>query len=115
MPGLFAQASALLVSLARDPVMSLTVPSKLQAYLGAGRPVVAALDGEGARIVEKAGAGMACPAEDAAALAQAVLKLRAMEPAQREALGRAGREYYMAHFEPARLARRLAERFRQLQ
>jgi glycosyltransferase involved in cell wall biosynthesis len=115
MPALFAQASALLVSLVRNPLMSLTIPSKLQAYLASGRPVIAALDGEGARVVNEAGAGLACPAEDPAALAQAVLSLRSMAPAQREALGRAGRKYYLAHFDTALLARRLSERFRQLQ
>jgi glycosyltransferase involved in cell wall biosynthesis len=115
MPGLFAQASALLVSLVRNPVTSLTIPSKLQAYLASGRPVIAALDGEGARVVNEAEAGLACPAEDPAALAQAVLSLRSMAPAQREALGRAGREYYRAHFDTAVLTRRLFERFRQLQ
>ena len=65
MPGIFAQSSALLVTLARNPIMSLTIPSKLQAYLAAGRPVIGALDGEGARVVVESGAGLACPAEDA--------------------------------------------------
>ncbi|NPC55766.1 glycosyltransferase family 4 protein [Caenimonas soli] len=115
MPDLFAQASALLVSLVSDPAMNLTVPSKLQAYLAAGRPVIASLDGEGARVVSEAGAGFACRAEDPAALAQAVLSLRAMAPAEREAMGRAGRDYYLANFDPAPLALRLAARFRELQ
>ncbi|GAB3774060.1 glycosyltransferase family 4 protein [Ramlibacter monticola] len=115
MPGIFAQASALLLTLARNPVMSLTIPSKLQAYLAAGRPVIGSLDGEGARVVVEAGAGLACPAEDARALAEAVLRLRALDAAQREAMGRAGREYYLEHFEPTKLAHRLADRFGQLQ
>lgn len=67
MPGILAQASALLVSLARSPIMSQTVPSKMQAYLAAGKPIIASLDGEGARVLEASGAGLACPAEDAAA------------------------------------------------
>ncbi|MGH8848482.1 MAG: glycosyltransferase family 4 protein, partial [Polaromonas sp.] len=78
MPGILTQASALLVSLARSPIMSQTVPSKVQAYLAAGKPIIASLDGEGARVVEESGAGVSCPAEDAVALAQAVLRLRAM-------------------------------------
>ena len=114
MPGIFAQSSALLVTLARNPIMSLTIPSKLQAYLAAGRPVIGALDGEGARVVVESGAGLACPAEDARALAETVLQLRALDVAQREAMGRAAREYYLEHFEPTELARRLADRFRRL-
>ena len=56
MPGILSQASALLVSLSRDPIMAQTVPSKIQAYLAAGRPIIASLDGEGARVVDNAGA-----------------------------------------------------------
>ena len=115
MPAIFAQASALLVTLARNPIMSLTIPSKLQDYLAAGRPVIGAMDGEGGRVVEQAGAGFACPAEDPRALADAILRLRALGCEERAAMGRAAQAYYAQHFEPAMLAQRLAERFRQLQ
>lgn len=107
MPGILAQASAVLVSLARDPIMSQTVPSKVQAYLAAGRPIIASLDGEGARVVVEAGAGMACPAGDAEALADAVRQLRDAPPEERQRMARSGRSYYEQHFEPKLLARRL--------
>lgn len=114
MPGILAQASALLVSLARNPVLSHTVPSKIQAYLAAGRPVIASLDGEGARVVEEAQAGIVCAAEDALALAQAVLKLRSASSEDLQRMGGAGRSYYEQHFAPAVLALRLAQRFEEL-
>ena len=63
MPNILAQASVLLVTLTRNPMISQTVPSKIQAYLAAGRPIIASMDGEGARIVLEAEAGVACPAE----------------------------------------------------
>jgi glycosyltransferase involved in cell wall biosynthesis len=115
MPGIFAQASALLVTLARNPVLSLTIPSKLQDYLAAGRPVIGALDGEGARVVEQAAAGFACAAEDPKALADAILKLRSLACEERAAMGRAAQAYFAQHFEPTMLAQRLAERLRRLQ
>lgn len=114
MPGILAQASALLVSLAKSPIMSQTVPSKIQTYLAAGRPIVASLDGEGARVVTEAGAGVACAAEDAQALAEAILSLRRLGDADRRAMGEAGRRYHQDHFDPARLAVRLHDRFVQL-
>lgn len=114
MPGILAQASALLVSLARNPILSQTVPSKIQAYLAAGRPLIASLDGEGARVIKEAGAGFACPAEDAGALAMTVLKLHVASPQERRRMGEAGRGYYEQHFEPTLLAKRLAQRFREL-
>ncbi len=65
MPRYFALADALLVTLKDDPIFSLTVPTKVQSYLACGRPIVAALNGEGARVVREAGAGIVTPAEDA--------------------------------------------------
>jgi glycosyltransferase involved in cell wall biosynthesis len=111
MPGILAQASVLLVTLARSPIMSQTIPSKIQAYLAAGKPILAALDGEGASVVTEARAGLACPAEDAAALVAAVRQLQALPQSDLDRLGQSGRAYYERHFEPAALARRLIERF----
>ncbi|WP_342051790.1 MULTISPECIES: glycosyltransferase family 4 protein [unclassified Cupriavidus] len=112
MPQILAQADALLVSLVRSPIMEQTVPSKVQAYLAAGRPVIASMDGEGARVVQESGAGVACPAEDAAALAAAIHALKSASPDARQAMGDAGRAYYARHFEPAALANQLVARFR---
>lgn len=114
MPGILAQASMLLVSLVRSSIMSQTVPSKVQAYLAAGKPIIASLDGEGARVVDESGAGLACPAEDAAALAQAVLRLRAMPPDELQRMGEVGQIYYKQHFDPAVLATKLMQHFSQV-
>jgi len=111
MPAVYARASVLLVSLTGGDAFRLTVPSKVQAYLAAGRPLLAALDGEGARVVEEAGAGLCVPAEDAAALADAVLRMAAMPPDALAAMGARGRAHYLEHFAPDRLARRLLELF----
>jgi glycosyltransferase involved in cell wall biosynthesis len=110
MPGILSQASVLLVSLVRSPIMSQTVPGKVQVYLASGRPIIAALDGEGARVVLESGAGLVCPAEDATALAQAVLKLRATSAEELKRMGESGRSYYDENFDPAFLARQLLER-----
>jgi glycosyltransferase involved in cell wall biosynthesis len=112
MPRILEQADALLVSLVRSPTMEQTVPSKLQAYLAAGRPVIASLDGEGARVVLEAGAGVACPAEDAGALAKAILDLKHAPPEALQSMGIAGRRYYTQHFEPSMLAKRLVDHFK---
>lgn len=114
MPSIFSQASVLLVSLARSPIMSLTVPSKVQSYLAAGKPIIASLDGEGARVVEESGAGLVCQAEDSFALAQAVLKLRAMSPKELKHIGDKGLNYYKEHFDAIELAMRLKNIFQDL-
>lgn len=99
MPGLFARAGAMVVSLVRDPFMSLTIPSKLQSYLAAGRPVLGSIDGEGSRVIQASGAGLVSPAGDAEGLARDVVALRRMDPATRRDLGRSGRSYYDRHFD----------------
>lgn len=99
MPALFARAGAMLVSLKRDETMSLTIPSKLQSYLAAGRPVLGCLDGEGARVIEQSGAGFASPAGDAVQFAERVRHMRGLSPTAREAQGRQGRDYYMREFD----------------
>jgi glycosyltransferase involved in cell wall biosynthesis len=105
---ILSAASALLVSLTDAPIFALTVPSKLQGYLAGGRPVLAAINGEGGRIVEEAGAGLVSPAEDAAALAEAVEKLAALPEAERKAMGDRGRAYFEKNFSANKLAEALA-------
>ncbi len=99
MPRYFALADVLLLTLRRDPAFAMTIPAKLQSYLACGRPIAAALDGEGARLVRASGAGLACPSQDSKGLADQVLSLLQMSAAERSAMGRAGRSFYEAHFE----------------
>jgi glycosyltransferase involved in cell wall biosynthesis len=111
MPAILAQASALLVSLVKDPIMSQTVPSKVQAYLAAGKPIIASLDGEGAKVVTESGAGIACPAENARALADAVIRMRAAPFEEQEEMSQRGLRYYEKNFEPMLLTTRLVKIF----
>jgi len=99
MPTWFALADVLVATLRSDPVYELTIPSKLQSYLACGRPVVASLDGEGARIVRQADAGETCPAGDPGELAAAVRRVYDAAPGRRIEMGLAGRAYYTQHFD----------------
>ena len=114
MPGLMQKAAALLVSLADQPIFAATVPNKVQAYMAAGRPILACLNGEGARLVAEAGAGLTVPAEDAQGLASAVLRLYQMPVEEREMMGANGRRYFKAHFDHDQLIDQLIEHFRSL-
>lgn len=107
MPRYFVLADAMLVSLKKDPIFALTMPGKLQSYLACGRPIIAVLDGEGARVVQEAGAGIACSAGDVHALAAAVLTMKSMQKHEREEMGVRGRTYYEQHFERSILINQL--------
>ena len=99
MPQFFRQADVMLVTLKDERIFSLTIPSKVQSYLACGRPIVAALKGEGARVIQEAGAGEVCSPGDSVGLADAVLKLYHSKPGERELMGISGRQYYEANFE----------------
>jgi glycosyltransferase involved in cell wall biosynthesis len=103
MPSFFAGADALLVSLRDEPVWAMTIPGKVQSYLAAGRPILGMLNGEGARVIGDAGAGLAAPAGDSAILAANVRTLMTRSEDDRKAMGRAGREYCRAEFDRDRL------------
>jgi len=94
---IFAQADALLLTLADDPLFAITIPSKTQFYLSMGRPIVAAIAGEAAEILERSRAAVVAPPGDAPALAQAIAALADEPRDQREAMGRAGRRFYGEH------------------
>ncbi len=98
MPSFYVHADALLVSLKKDPVFSMTMPGKIQSYLMAGIPLVGMLDGEGAKVITEANAGLVCAAGDAGGLAAAILELANMSADQRHQLGLNGRAFAQKEF-----------------
>jgi glycosyltransferase involved in cell wall biosynthesis len=114
MPGFMAKASVMLVTLASYDPFSFTIPSKVQSYMAAGRPILASLNGEGARLVTEAKAGLAVPAENSSALAEAVIKLYKMSIDDREKFGTNGREYFSENFNPDKLANELIYNFEEV-
>ena len=98
MPHYFSLADVLLVTLRKEPIFALTIPSKVQSYLACAKPVIAALDGEGALVIAEARAGLACPAGDPKALADAVLAMYHMPETERQVMGLRGRSYFEKHF-----------------
>lgn len=103
MPLFFAHADALLVTMRQDPIFAKTIPTKIQSYLASGKPIIAGMDGEGARIVVESEAGFVAPASDPQRLAQAVLKLYRLTQEQRNEMGRKAKAYSVRHFDRDRL------------
>jgi colanic acid biosynthesis glycosyl transferase WcaI len=92
-----------------------SVPSKAYSILAAGRPVVASVDkgSEVARVVEKAGAGLAVPPDDPEAFAAALTALLD-DPARAGAMGAAGRTFVERWASPAVVAGRYESLFEEL-
>lgn len=87
-------ADLLLVHLKDDPLFAVTIPSKTQAYMAAGRPILMAVRGDAAELVERAHAGVACPPEDAEILAAKIIELRRSPRERLQEMGENGREFY---------------------
>jgi glycosyltransferase involved in cell wall biosynthesis len=114
MPGFMQRASVLLVTLADREIFAATVPNKVQAYMAAGRPIIACMNGEGSRLVTEAGAGLAVPAEDGQGLADAVLRMYRLSASDRDELAANAQAYYRQHFDHDKLSLELIEHFEQV-
>lgn len=69
MPSFFSKADLLFMALKNEPIFALTVPSRIQAYMSAGKPIVAMINGEGANLINEAQCGWTVAAEDSKSLA----------------------------------------------
>ena len=90
MSSLYALADALLVHLKDDPLFRITIPHKVLAYLGSGKPILAAVSGDASDLIISTGAGIGCAPENPQALAAAVRSLLSMPEGERRALGERG-------------------------
>ena len=94
----FAAADVLYFSLKDSLIFNLTCPAKLQAYMSAGKPVLAMINGEGASIVNDAECGLSVPAGDSGALADAIVAMSEMPVDVLSKMGFNGKEYCRRHF-----------------
>ena len=103
-------ADAMLVTLADREIFSMTIPGKLQSYLVAGKPIIAALNGEGADVIRAANAGLTCAAGNAVSLAGIVRKRSELPSSERLAMGRNGLEFSKREFD-RRMVLDMAEKY----
>jgi len=111
MPYFYACADCLLVSLKRDYIFSLTIPSKIQSYLACGKPILASLDGEGGRIITEARAGLVVESENPTELATRAIDFYNMSKMDIDQMGINARNYFDVNFERELLVDRLEQIF----
>ena len=109
MPEFYAKADAMLVTLADDPVLSLTLPGKVQSYMAVGKPIIGAIDGETQVVIEDAQCGFCGKADDAIELAENIMKF--FDCTEKETMGKNARRYYEKNFEEAIFMDKLESNF----
>lgn len=97
-----------LISLQDLPLFRATLPSKLQATLAAGRPILGALAGDAAEVVEKSGGGVMVQPGSATAMADAILRMADAPAGEKVAMGRRGRAFYLDNYSQAVTVARLS-------
>lgn len=107
-------ADALLVHLKKDSLFTITIPSKTQAYMAAGKPILMAVDGDAADLIRQAKCGEVADSENAESIAQAVMKLINMDHAALNQMGSNGSQYYLEQLSLREGAVRFGEVFKTL-
>jgi colanic acid biosynthesis glycosyl transferase WcaI len=87
-------SDALLVHLKSDKLFEITIPSKTQAYMAVGKPILLAVEGNAAELITMAACGVLAKPENPTAIADAVESLARMSPFEREDMGRRGSSFY---------------------
>ena len=109
MPEIYAKADAMLVTLAADPVLSLTLPGKVQSYMAVGKPIIGAINGETRIVIEDAQCGFCGKANDAAELAENIKRF--IESEDRATMGQNARKYYEENFQEKIFMDKLESKF----
>ncbi len=94
MSSFFEKADLMLVSLKNNKIFNLTVPAKMQAYMGAEKPILAMLNGDGADIIKESDAGFTVSASDSNALANKILEVSQLSKLELEEKGQNGKIFF---------------------
>ena len=107
----FASADALLVTLKKTKIFSMTIPGKLQSYLACGRPIIGSIDGIGAEIIKESSCGLVTPSEDYNGLAESIINFYNSTEENRVKFGINARKYFEKEFARDKLLLKLIDIF----
>jgi len=88
-------ADALVISLQDRPLFQATIPGKVQASLAFGKPIIASVAGDSARILQASEAALVVEPENVRAISRRVHEFEQITKETRKNMGGAGRDYYL--------------------
>ena len=99
MPYFFACADALLVTLKKNLIFSMTIPNKIQSYMACSKPIIANIDGEGGRVILEAKCGLVSPAENYISFSKSIIDFLNLDAYEKELMGKNARLYFEKEFD----------------
>ena len=112
MPFFYSRASAMLISLKKENIYSMTIPAKLQSYMAFNKPILSMVDGVVSSIIKESNAGLTCPAESPKYLAQNALKLSELSKNEITKMGNNAKSFYEINFNRDMLVKKLINIFK---
>lgn len=97
MPHFYRLADVCIATLKANSIISQTIPSKVQGYMAAGKPILAALNGYGAEVIQESNCGICVPAGETYRFAQAMRQF-IVDFHMYEKCGINAREYFKKYF-----------------
>lgn len=108
-PCILNQANVLYIGWKHQPLYRFGInPNKLFDYLMSEKAVIHSVKA-GNNLVDESGCGLSVPPENPQAVAEAIIKLQALSTAERNLMGKRGREYVMKYHDYRILARKFIE------
>jgi glycosyltransferase involved in cell wall biosynthesis len=96
MPKFYGLADAMLLTLKDNKSISYTLPGKVQSYMAARKPIIAAINGEGNRVIKDADCGFCCDAENYKELANLVIRF--CDSDKKEKMAKNSYDYYIKNY-----------------
>lgn len=93
--GVLELSNLLLVHLKKDPLFEITIPSKTQAYMAMGQPLLMAVAGDAANLVQRAECGCVAISENIESIQQAILKIYHLPASEQLKMGLNARKFYL--------------------
>ena len=91
-------ADAMFFSLKDNYLFSRTVPAKMQSYMALGKPIIAIIKGEGAKIIRDSNSGIVISNSDTKKIASSIINFSEMKDTELNKMGENGRKFYLNNF-----------------
>lgn len=113
MPKYYKLADVCLVSLKADNATGLTLPTKIQGYMAAGKPIIGMIDGSAKDVIDESGCGICVQAGDVEGLSQAMKSFITAKEKYNDC-GQKARNYFVENFSKAKFMKKLEEEFERI-